>query len=31
VTLRITWTPQVAGDTGSYEKVLYLHRDSVYQ
>jgi hypothetical protein len=31
VTLRVTWTPQVAGDTGSYEKVLYLHRDSVYE
>ncbi len=31
ITLRITWTPQVAGDTGSYEKILYLHRDSVYQ
>ncbi|MDE3090093.1 MAG: cytochrome b N-terminal domain-containing protein [Chloroflexota bacterium] len=31
VTLRITWTPQVAGDTGSYEKVIYLNRASVYQ
>jgi len=31
VTLRVTWTPQVAGDSGAYEKVLYLHRDSVYQ
>jgi ubiquinol-cytochrome c reductase cytochrome b subunit len=31
ITLRITWTPQVAGDTGSYEKVIYLHRDSVYE
>ena len=31
ITLRITWTPQVAGDTGSFEKVIYLHRDSVYE
>jgi hypothetical protein len=28
--LRITWTPMSKGDTGSYEKVLYLHRDSDY-
>lgn len=28
--LRITWTPREAGDTGSYEKVIYLHKDSDY-
>ncbi len=31
VTLRVTWTSQVTGDSGSYEKVLYLHQNSVYQ
>ncbi|HEX7588864.1 MAG TPA: cytochrome b N-terminal domain-containing protein [Anaerolineae bacterium] len=31
VTLRITWTPQTAGDTGTYEKIIYLSRDSVYE
>jgi quinol-cytochrome oxidoreductase complex cytochrome b subunit len=31
ITLRITWTPQAKGDTGSYEKVIYLHRDSAYE
>ncbi len=31
ITLRITWTPQVAGDTGSYEKIIYLDKDSVYE
>ena len=31
VTLRVTWTPRGLGDTGSYEKVTYLHKDSVYE
>jgi hypothetical protein len=31
VTLRVTWTPQTAGDTGTYEKIIYLNRDSVYE
>jgi hypothetical protein len=30
ITLRITWTPQGRGDTGSYEKIIYLHKDSDY-
>jgi ubiquinol-cytochrome c reductase cytochrome b subunit len=31
VTLRVTWSPQTAGDTGTYEKIIYLSRDSVYE
>jgi quinol-cytochrome oxidoreductase complex cytochrome b subunit len=31
VTFRITWTPRAAGDTGTYEKVIYLHKDSAYE
>jgi ubiquinol-cytochrome c reductase cytochrome b subunit len=31
VTMRITWTPRAKGDTGSYEKTIYLHKDSDYQ
>ena len=31
ITLRVTWTPMVTGDTGSYEKILYLHKDSDYE
>jgi hypothetical protein len=31
ITLRITWTPRGAGDTGTYEKIIYLHKDSEYQ
>ncbi len=31
ITMRITWTPRGAGDTGSYEKSIYLHKDSDYQ
>ena len=31
ITLHLTWTPQTAGDTGSYDKIIYLHRDSVYE
>jgi hypothetical protein len=30
VTLRITWTPRAQGDTGSFERIIYLHRDSAY-
>jgi quinol-cytochrome oxidoreductase complex cytochrome b subunit len=30
-TLRITWTPMVPGDTGTFEKIIHLHRDSVYE
>ncbi len=28
--IRLTWTPTSKGDTGSYEKVIYLHKDSEY-
>ena len=31
ITLRVTWSPMVAGDTGSFEKVLYLHQESEYE
>ncbi|MBI5030227.1 MAG: cytochrome b N-terminal domain-containing protein [Chloroflexi bacterium] len=31
VTFRITWTPRLAGDTGTYEKIIYLHKDSAYE
>lgn len=31
ITLRITWTPVKAGDAGSFEQVVYLHRDSEYR
>ena len=31
VTLRVTWTPRAQGDTGTYEKIIYLHKDSDYQ
>lgn len=31
VTMRITWTPRAVGDTGTYEKIIYLHMDSDYQ
>ncbi|MCL4395050.1 MAG: cytochrome b N-terminal domain-containing protein [Chloroflexi bacterium] len=31
VTLHIAWTPVTAGDTGTYDKIIYLHRDSVYE
>ena len=31
VTLRVTWTPRAVGDTGTFEKVIYLHKDSAYE
>ncbi len=31
ITLRITWTPVGKGDTGSYEKTIYLHQASQYE
>jgi quinol-cytochrome oxidoreductase complex cytochrome b subunit len=31
VTLRITWTPREKGDTGAYERIIYLHKDSAYE
>jgi ubiquinol-cytochrome c reductase cytochrome b subunit len=31
ITLRITWTPHVPGDSGTFEKSIYLHRDSSYE
>ncbi len=31
VTLRITWTPREKGDTGTFEKIIYLHKDSAYE
>ncbi len=31
VTLRITWTPREIGDTGTFEKIIYLHKDSAYE
>ena len=31
VTLRVTWTPRALGDTGTYEKIIYLHKDSAYE
>ena len=31
VTLRVTWTPRELGDTGTFEKVIYLHQDSAYE
>lgn len=31
ITLRVTWTPQSAADSGVYEKILYLHKDSTYE
>ena len=31
VTLRITWPPRAAGDSGAFEKSIYLHRDSSYE
>jgi hypothetical protein len=30
ITLRITWTPRAPGESGSFEKAIYLHRDSLY-
>lgn len=30
ITLRVTWTPRAKGDTGSYERTIYLHKDSGY-
>ena len=31
VTLRVTWTPRALGDTGTYEKIIYLHLASAYE
>ncbi len=31
ITLRITWTPRDAGDSGAFEKSIYLHKDSAYE
>jgi quinol-cytochrome oxidoreductase complex cytochrome b subunit len=31
VDLHITWTPVTTGDTGTFDKIIYLHRDSVYE
>ncbi|MCI0476733.1 MAG: hypothetical protein L0Y55_10840, partial [Anaerolineales bacterium] len=31
ITLRITWTPGAPGESGSFEKAIYLHRDSMYE
>ncbi len=30
VALHLTWTPMSTGDTGSYDKIVYLHKDSDY-
>ncbi len=29
--LSINWTPMVPGDTGTFEKVFYIHKDSAYE
>ena len=31
ITLRITWAPRDASDPGTFEKSIYLHRDSSYE
>ncbi|MBM3130353.1 MAG: hypothetical protein FJ009_17210 [Chloroflexi bacterium] len=31
ITLRITWTPTAPGESGAFEKTIYLHRDSMYE
>ncbi len=31
ITLHITWTPMTTGDTGVYDKIIYLNRDSAYE
>ncbi len=31
VTLSLRWTPTKAGDTGSYDRVIYLHKESRYE
>ncbi len=30
VTLRLQWTPMNSADTGSYDRTIYLHKDSEY-
>ncbi len=30
IALNLTWTARGAGDTGNYQKVIYLHKDSEY-
>jgi hypothetical protein len=31
ITIRITWTPRTPGEPGSFEKSIYLHKDSAYE
>jgi hypothetical protein len=31
ITLRIVWAPRAPGESGSFEKTIYLHRDSMYE
>lgn len=31
VTLRLQWTPMNPADTGSYDRTIYLHKDSEYE
>ena len=31
ITLQITWTARAPGDPGTFEKSIYLHRDSAYE
>ena len=31
VSLQLRWTPTRPGDTGSYDRVIYLHKESRYE
>ncbi|MBI3741085.1 MAG: cytochrome b N-terminal domain-containing protein [Chloroflexi bacterium] len=31
VSLQLRWTPTRAGDTGSYDRIIYLHKESRYE
>jgi quinol-cytochrome oxidoreductase complex cytochrome b subunit len=31
ITLRIRWTPRAPSESGTFEKTIYLHRDSMYE
>jgi quinol-cytochrome oxidoreductase complex cytochrome b subunit len=31
VTLHLSWTPVAKGDTGTYDRIIYLHKDSEYE
>jgi hypothetical protein len=31
ITLHVSWSPQSQSDTGTYDKIIYLDKDSVYE